>query len=168
MSFKVNFIKKSSNRLAGIITVSCTITCTNWMFGDTVDIALYDCYGQNPWYYRDLKFKSGQSYTFDYDTVGWQWCQGDYIAIVDKNNKILQKWHLQIPEYRPGECPECHGTHKCRACNGEGYVYREVRYGNSNAARDVAAQEYARLATSRDVNKNSVAVLQVLNHFKYY
>lgn len=123
MSFKVNFTKKSSNRLAGIITVSCTITCTNWMFGDTVDIALYDCYGQNPWYYRDLKFKSGQSYTFDYDTVGWQWCQGDYIAIVDKNNKILQKWHLQIPEYRPGECPECHGTHKCRACNGEGYVY---------------------------------------------
>ena len=93
------------------------------MFGDTVDIALCDCYGQNPWYYRDLKFKSGQSYTFDYDTVGWQWCQGDYIAIVDKNNKILQKWHLQIPEYRPGECPECHGTHKCRACNGEGYVY---------------------------------------------
>ena len=93
------------------------------MFGDTVDIALYDCYGQNPWYYRDLKFKSGQSYTFDYDTVGWEWCQGDFIAIVNKNNKILQKWHLQIPEYRPGECPECHGTHKCRNCNGEGYVY---------------------------------------------
>ena len=123
MSFKVTFTKKSSQRLAGIITVSCTITCTNWMFGDTVDIALFDCYGLNPWYYRNLKFKSGQSYTFDYDTVGWQWCQGDFIAIVNKNNKILQKWHLQIPEYRQGECPECHGSHKCRSCNGQGYVY---------------------------------------------
>lgn len=127
MSFKVAFTKKSSQRFAGIITVSCTITCTNWMLGDTVDIALFDCYRQNPWYYRNLKFKSGQSYTFDYDTVGWQWCQGDFIAIVDNNNNILQKWHLQIPEYRPGECPECHGSHKCRACNGEGYVYPRGR-----------------------------------------
>ena len=124
MSFKVTFSRKPSTRLGGHVRIlSCTMTCTNWLMGETVDIMLCDCYEQQPWFFRNTKFKAGESYVFDFDTVDWEWKQGDYIAIVDGTNKVIKKWTLQLPEYGPGQCPECHGTHKCKHCHGQGFVY---------------------------------------------
>ena len=30
---------------------------------------------------------------------------------------------MHLPQYAPGECPECHGTHRCGTCHGKGYVH---------------------------------------------
>lgn len=123
MSFKGQFTRIQSKRLAGCITISFSLKCTNLMFGETVDVALFPSDGSQPWYYRGLKFKAGQTYVFNFDTVDWEWYQGDCAAILGNNDRIVQKWVLQLKEYRPGECPECHGTHKCKKCHGQGFVY---------------------------------------------
>lgn len=123
MSFKGTFKRVPSSRLANIMVLSFELKCTNLMFGETVDIGLFPSDGSQPWYYRGLNFKAGQTYIFNYDTVNWNWYQGDYAAILGKGDKVIAKWQLQLKEYAPGECPECHGTHKCRTCNGQGMVY---------------------------------------------
>lgn len=123
MSFKGTFKRVPSSRLANIIILSFELKCTNMMFGETVDVGLFPSDGSQPWYFRNIKFKVGQSYIFNYDTVDWTWYQGDYAAILGKNDNVIYKWQLQLREYAPGECPECHGTHKCKACNGQGFVY---------------------------------------------
>lgn len=127
MSFKGTFKRVPSNRLANIMILSFELKCTNMMFGETVDVGLFPSDGSQPWYYRDLKFKAGQTYVFNLDTVNWEWFQGDYAAILGKDNKIIDKWELHLKEYGPGECPDCHGTLKCRACNGQGNVYPKGR-----------------------------------------
>lgn len=123
MGFKGTFTKVESKRLAGCIIISFSLKCTNLMFGETIDVAIFPSNGGQPWYFRDLKFRAGETYVFNFDTVDWNWCQGDWAAIVGKHDKIIQRWPLQLREYRPGECPSCHGSHKCKACRGEGYVY---------------------------------------------
>lgn len=123
MSFKGSFSRIQSNRLAGCIIVSFSLKCTNMLFGETVDVGLFPSDGSQPWYYRGLKFKAGQTYVFNFDTVDWDWHQGDYAAILGKNDKIEKQWQFLMKEYRPGECPECHGTKKCRSCNGQGLIY---------------------------------------------
>lgn len=122
MSFKGTFSRFASTRLHGSILISFSLKCTNLMFGETVDVGIFPSDGSQPWYYRGLKFKSGQTYIFNYDSIDWNWCQGDYAAILGAGNKIVQKWTLQLKEYAPGECPECHGTHKCHDCHGTGFV----------------------------------------------
>lgn len=91
------------------------------LFGETVDIALIPSDGSQPWFFRDVHFNASQAYEFSIDTTKWEWYQNDAIAIVDKNNKVKKSWRFHRKEYAPGECPECHGTHKCRKCNGQGY-----------------------------------------------
>ena len=127
MSFKGTFKRVPSSRLGNIIILSFELKCTNMMFGETVDVGLFPSDGSQPWYYRDLKFKAGQTFVFNLDTVNWEWFQGDYAAILGKDNKIIDKWELHLKEYGPGECPDCHGTLKCRACNGQGNVYPKGR-----------------------------------------
>lgn len=122
MSFKGTFLRYASNRLHGSILISFSLKCTNILFGETVDVGIFPSDGSQPWYYRSLKFKSGQTYVFNFDSIDWNWCQGDYAAILGADNKIIQKWTLQLKEYGPGECPECHGTHKCHNCRGTGFV----------------------------------------------
>lgn len=122
-NFKGTFSRIESRRLAGTIIISFSLKCTNLMFGETVDVAIFPSNGGQPWYFRDLKFKAGETYVFNFDTVDWNWCQGDWAAIVGKNDRIIERWPLQLKEYKPGECPSCHGTHKCRACNGQGFIY---------------------------------------------
>lgn len=127
MSFKGTFKRIPSGRLANIIILSFELKCTNMIFGETVDVGLFPSDGSQPWYFRNLKFKAGQTLVFNFDTVDWSWYQGDYAAILGKNDKILQKWSLNLKEYGPGECPECHGTHRCKTCNGQGFVYPRGR-----------------------------------------
>ena len=39
------------------------------------------------------------------------------------NDKIVKKWQLNLKEYGPGECPDCHGTKQCRKCHGQGFLF---------------------------------------------
>lgn len=123
MSFKGTFKRIPCNRLAKSLRLSFELKCTNLLFGETVDVGLFPSDGSQPWYFRNLEFKAGQTLVFNYDTVDWDWYQGDYAAILGKNDKIIDKWELRLKEYGPGECPDCHGTHKCRVCHGQGFVY---------------------------------------------
>lgn len=135
MSFKGTFSRYASGRLCGLVFIRFSLKCTNLMFGETIDLAIFPSDGSQPWYFRNLKFKAGQTYAFDYDSVEWNWSQGDYAAILGPGDKIVQKWILQLKEYGPGECPECHGTHKCRYCHGTGFV-------NLPGTQDLWEQEY--------------------------
>lgn len=132
MSFKGSFSKIQSQRIGHIIIYSFRLECTNWLRSETIDVALFDCYHQQPFIFRDLHFGHGQYMDFNQDTVDWSWCQGDCAAIIDKQNRILQQWTLQLKEYAPGECPECHGTHKCKACQGQGYFMPTFHGGLSD------------------------------------
>lgn len=123
MSWKGKFERIPSTRLGGTMMISFTLRNDNLLFSEKVDIAIYDSFGQQPFYSRNRKLEAGKSLRFDFDTVGWTWCQGDKLAILDKKGRIDQCWELNMKEYGPGECPECHGTHKCGNCNGLGYVY---------------------------------------------
>ncbi len=119
MGFKGKFELVTSNRLNGFRLYSFVLKCTNLFQSETVDCMISDENGQQPFFFREQKFEAGRSYRFDYDTVDWSWYQHDFFAILDKNDRIVQKWQLNLKEYKPGECPECHGTKKCRACNGQ-------------------------------------------------
>lgn len=123
MSFKGYFELAPQKRLMNTLMYSFVLKNTSWFGSDTIDCMICDEYGQEPWYFRAQVLKAGRSYRFDLDTVNWTWCQHDYFAILGKNDRIVQKWQLNLKEYRPGECPECHGTKKCRKCNGGGFVY---------------------------------------------
>ena len=107
---------------------SFSLTCTNWFQSETLDFMLSDGQGVQPRYYRRQNIKAGSVFTFNNDTCGWQWCQYDFFAILNKNGQIDQKWQLRIREYAPGECPECHGTHQCSHCRGQG-VWVDLEYG---------------------------------------
>lgn len=123
MGFSGKFVRKPSPRAHNAMLISFTLKCTNLFMGETVDIGIFPSNGGQPWYFRNQKLKAGKCYDFDYDTVGWNWYNHDTIAILGKNDKVLQKWELRLKEYAPGECPQCHGTRKCKKCGGQGYVY---------------------------------------------
>lgn len=107
--------------------ISFTLTCDNMITNEIFDCAIVDSTGQQPTQIRrQLKLKPNQSFTFNYDTCGWDWCQDDYFAILGKDNKIKKRWDLNLKIFGPGECPECHGSHRCVKCNGSG-VLRDAR-----------------------------------------
>ncbi len=90
---------------------------------ETFDCAIMDSTGQQPTkFFRHERLKANESKIFNYDTCGWDWCQGDAFVILDKNDKIKQRWDLNLKIYAHGECPECHGNHKCIKCNGSGVI----------------------------------------------
>lgn len=123
MSFSGKFELTTSTRVSGVRIYSFVLKCTNLLMSETVDCMISDEFQQQtPFYFRNQTFKAGRSYRFDFDTVNWQWYQHDFFAILGKDDKIIQKWQLNLKEYKPGECPECHGTHKCRKCNGQGFI----------------------------------------------
>lgn len=119
-SFSGNFTRVPS-RSGGIMIYSFALKCTNWLQSETIDFMLSDAQNIQPQYYRGQTIKAGSTFTFNYDTCGWQWCQGDFFAILKKNGRIDQSWQLNLKEYAPGECPECHGTNKCKHCKGQGF-----------------------------------------------
>lgn len=127
MGFKGSFSKQRCNRLGGGFIWSFELTNTDWFGSKKYSIVIYDTFRQNPWYWRNQVLKAKHTVSFNFDTVDWEFYQGDTVCLIDDNDRILQSWTLQLREYRPGECPECHGTHKCRHCNGEGYVYPRGR-----------------------------------------
>lgn len=108
-------------RQGGRKAISFTLTCTNIFQSETFDAAIIDGSGQlQPMVFRQQALPAKKSLRFDYDTVGWDWCQGDIFAILDRQGQMAQQWPLNLQVPAPGECRECHGTHKCGACNGTG------------------------------------------------
>lgn len=123
MGFSGHFEKVASTRGYGTRMWSFVLKCNSLLFDETVDCMISDANEQQPFFFRAQTFKAGRKYRFDYDTVDWFWYKDDYFAILGKNDRIVKKWTLDLKEYRPGECPTCHGTKKCRRCNGQGYIY---------------------------------------------
>ena len=123
MSFKGQFNWIQSMRQGGRKAISFTVTCTNPFKSETFHAAIIDCTGQQqPMLFSQLSLGAKKSFRFDMDTVGWDWCQGDTFAVLDKNGQMGKdnKWTLNIHVPAPGECRDCHGTHKCKLCNGTG------------------------------------------------
>ena len=123
MGLKGKFEWHNSLRAGGGKAISFTLTCDNLFQGETFDCAIIGNDGlAQPMIFRQLKLKAKQSFQFNFDTVDWQWCNGDSFVILGKNDSIKQKWPLSLKTYAPGECPDCHGTNKCRKCSGKGFV----------------------------------------------
>ena len=124
-SFKGQFNWFQSMRQGGCKAISFTLTCTNIFQSETFDAAIIDGTGQlQPMVFTQLTLGAKKSLRFDMDTVGWDWCQGDTFAILDKNRQMDKhnKWTMNITVLASGECRDCHGTHKCKQCNGTGIV----------------------------------------------
>lgn len=125
MSLKGQFVWIQSMRQGGRKAISFTLTCTNLFQSETFDAAIIDGVGQiEPMRFTQLSLGAKKSFRFDVDTVGWDWCQGDTFAILDKKGQIAKnnRWTLNIHVPAPGECRDCHGTHKCKYCNGTGFI----------------------------------------------
>jgi len=123
MGLKGSFSWFNSLHQGGKKAISFTLTCDNLLSSEVFDCAIIDGKGElPPQIRRQLKLPARKTFVFNYDTCGWNWCQGDFFAILGKNDKIKQRWDLNLREYKRGECPECHGTHKCAACNGTGMI----------------------------------------------
>ena len=130
MSFKGQFNWIQSMRQGGRKAISFTLTCTNLFQSETFDAAIIDGTGQQqPMLFSRLSLAAKKSFRFDMDTVGWDWCQGDTFAVLDKNGQIGKdnKWTLNIHVPAPGECRDCHGTDNytheissCEVCHGTG------------------------------------------------
>lgn len=123
MSFRGKFESFTSLRQGGKKAYTFTLTCKNMLMPETFDCAIMDSSGQQPTqFHRHLKLKANESKVFNFDTCGWNWCQGDSFVILDKNDRPKQRWDLNLKIYARGECPECHGSHKCIKCNGSGVI----------------------------------------------
>lgn len=124
MSFEGAFKWIKSVRQGGRKAISFTLTCTNFFRKERFDAAIICGMGNlDPIYFNGLELEAKKSYSFDFDTVGWDWCQGDSFVILGKNKKIEKQWTLNLKVPAPGECPECHGTKKCSSCNGTGQIH---------------------------------------------
>lgn len=123
MALKGSFNWYNSLHQGGRKAISFTLYCDNMFQSETFDCAIIDSAAQvTPQIRRQIILKAKQSFRFDFDSCGWDWCVGDYFAILGKNDKIVKRWELNLKIYAVGECPDCHGTHKCKFCNGKGTV----------------------------------------------
>lgn len=127
MSLKGKFEWIQSKRLGGARAISFVLTCDNLFQSEKFNCAMMASDGSvQPIMCRQLTLKAKQSLRFDFDTINWNWCNGDSFVILGKKDKIVKQWPLSLRVYGNGECPECHGMHRCHACNGRGY--NEVRH----------------------------------------
>ncbi len=133
MGLEGTFSWFNSLHQGGRKAISFTLKNDNYFQSETFDCAIIDNASIiSPQIRRQITLKSGQSFKFDFDSCGWDWCVGDYFAILGKNDKIEKRWDLNLRIYAPGECPECHGTHKCMQCNGSGTVHNRHIHTYSN------------------------------------
>ena len=123
MNLKGQFNWIQSLRLGGRKAISFTLSCTNLLYDETFNAAILDGSGSlQPLYFTNQSIPARKSLRFDYDTVGWDWCQGDKFVILDNKGKIKAEWVVNMRAYAYGECPTCHGTHQCPQCSGSGRI----------------------------------------------
>lgn len=123
MNFKGEFSWIQSLRLGGRKAISFTLKCTNLLYDETFNAAILDGSGSSqPLYFTNQSIPARKSLRFDYDTVGWDWCQGDKFVILDSKGKIKAEWVVNMRTYAYGECPTCHGSHRCPQCSGSGRI----------------------------------------------
>ena len=123
MSLKGKYIWFNSIRLGGKKAISFELTNSAWFGQEVFNAALVSGDGMtSPMHYPQQELKHGETLSFNYDTVGWNWKQGDSFVLLDKKGKIKQSWPLNLSTYAVGECPECHGTHRCKTCQGKGVI----------------------------------------------
>ena len=122
MGLKGKFKQVHCSRVGGKMW-SFELTNSNFFQKEVYNIGIYDTYRQKPWFWRNQVLRSGETVALNYESVDWFFCQGDTVVLLDEQDRVIQSWTLQLREYRQGECPECHGSHKCRRCNGNGYVW---------------------------------------------
>lgn len=123
MGFKGTFSWFNSLHQGGRKAISFTLKNTNMLLPATFNAAIVD--GSNivsTKYFFGLRLDAGKAAVFNADNEAWDWAQGDFFAIIDNNKKILERWDLNLPEKAPGECPECHGSHQCAHCGGNGRI----------------------------------------------
>lgn len=118
-SFKGDFIRSTSRKL-GLPIVSFVLTNKNWFGNETINIVISDASGTKQ-KTMVLDTQNGKSYTFNIDTIGWDWAQYDTFSIVKKNGTVIQQWQCRLNDYSNGVCPSCQGTKRCRVCNGTGF-----------------------------------------------
>ena len=123
MALKGKFEWYISPRAAGRKFVRFVLTNDNLFQSETFDCALMAVDPTvQPMVFQNLNLPVKKSLAFDYDTVDWTWCDGDRFAILGRNNSVKHEWPLGLQTYKPGECPDCHGTKRCRVCSGKGFV----------------------------------------------
>lgn len=123
MGLKGQFNWYESLRLGGRKAISFVLRCDNLLRGETFDCAIVDGRGQTePQVRRGLELGPRQEFRFDYDSCGWDWCAGDYLAILGKNDGVKERWVCNPRIYGRGECPQCHGTLRCPQCGGTGTI----------------------------------------------
>ena len=123
MNFKGEFCWVKSVRQGGRKAISFTLKCTNLLTSETFNAAILDASGlSQPLYFTNQSIPARKSLRFDYDTVGWDWCQGDKFVLLDKKGKIKAEWVANMKTYAYGECPTCHGTYRCPKCSGSGRI----------------------------------------------
>lgn len=110
-------------------SISFVLTNDNFFTSETFNAGIVTAStGQLGLQFNSLNLPRDKSLRFDFDTVDWDWCQGDTFVILDNAGRVTQHWTLKVPVMHPGECPECHGTHNCAICSGSGVV-RNSGYG---------------------------------------
>lgn len=124
-TFSGKFVRTRSSR-TGMMMVSFVLTNKNWFMNETINIFIHDASGQRQ-HRMSLETQNGKSYTFNVETMGWDWADYDVFAIVNKRGKVEEQWQCRLSEERKGVCHSCGGTQKCSACNGEGY-WLDERY----------------------------------------
>ena len=120
MSLKGSFSKVLSSS-TGIMIYSFSLKNTSLLSSVTVDCIISDAAGHMSQYYRGIKIGAQSEYVFNRDTCNWDWCDGDFLGILNRKDKITDRWVLTLKQYPAGSCPECHGSKKCKQCKGQGY-----------------------------------------------
>lgn len=131
MGFKGTFSWITSLHQGGRKAISFTLKNTNLLQTATFDAAIVD--GSNAIqtrYFYGQKLRAGQSATYDIENGAWDWAQGDFFCILDEKGRQVPSltWTLKLPEPAPGECKECHGSHKCAYCGGNGKIFNRYNH----------------------------------------
>ena len=111
-----------NSKRTGKPIISFVLHSTRWLRDEHFDVMLQDAAGMRaPKVFANLTLEHGKSYRFDFDTVDWNWQKGDCFVITRRNGKAVNlQWMFNASGPDGGDCPECHGTHICSACNGRG------------------------------------------------
>lgn len=129
MSFKGKFTWFTSLNQGGRKAISFTLRNDNLLQPEIFDAAIVD--GSNVIPTKriyQMKLRAGETAVFNIDNGQWDWAQGDFFAIVNKKGDIKKRWDLNLPTLAPGECKECHGTHKCAHCGGHGKILNRSQH----------------------------------------